>query len=56
MYKELKNEMSKSRKGFDSKNDQYICKLREGRSASSYLIRKFVQTVQQPWQASKGNV
>ncbi|MDR1140036.1 MAG: hypothetical protein LBJ80_03445 [Rickettsiales bacterium] len=59
IYEDLKNEMSKSRKNFDSKDDQYICKLREGRntspdstmksveSASPDSIIKSVQTVQQ---------
>jgi hypothetical protein len=47
IYEDLKNEMSKSRKNFDSKNDQYIRKLREGRSASPDSIMKSVQTVQQ---------
>jgi|GEM_PF-4554842 len=47
IYEDLKNEMSKNRKHFDSKNDQYIRKLREGRSASPDSIMKSVQTVQQ---------
>ncbi|MFP3035841.1 MAG: hypothetical protein ACEY3A_02300 [Wolbachia sp.] len=47
IYEELKNQMSKSRKNFDSKDDQYIRKLRKGRSASPDSIMKSVQTVQQ---------
>ncbi|MDG7055597.1 MAG: hypothetical protein LJD31_03615 [Wolbachia endosymbiont of Menacanthus eurysternus] len=47
IYEDLKNEMSKSRKSFDSKDDQYIRKLREGRSALPDSIMKSVQTVQQ---------
>ncbi|MDR2977891.1 MAG: hypothetical protein LBU56_00320 [Rickettsiales bacterium] len=47
IYEDLKNEMSKSRKNFDSKDDQYIRNLRKGRSASPDSIMKSVQTVQQ---------
>ncbi|WCR58211.1 hypothetical protein [Wolbachia endosymbiont of Ctenocephalides felis wCfeJ] len=47
IYKDLKNEMSKSRKSFDAKNDQYICKLRKGRGTSPDSIMKSVQTSQQ---------
>lgn len=47
IYEDLKNEMSKSRKNFDPKDDQYIRELRKGRSASPDSIMKSVQTVQQ---------
>ncbi|MGL9717834.1 MAG: hypothetical protein ACR5K9_03970 [Wolbachia sp.] len=53
IHKDLKNEMSKSRKSFDSKNDQYICKLRKGRGASPDSIMQSVQTEQQLQQISR---